>query len=228
MSSIRRFVLGVVASSCVLSAAGVAAQTTANADHPYGLDPYKPSDAAWLRNYGAVLVAETSVLELAALDPYKPTHAALARQVGGAMPFWVPDWLFPGSTLGPVLPMFARRVPPPMLSVTPVVGGDAAGYSSGPSSRTREATASPSAGSAASALVSIAMLNSPRENDGISIRFGGRTWLSAGRAVPLQAGRFARIGEHAGLPVYERTDVNEGVIYVPARDGLIAPFRAKP
>ena len=40
-------------------------QTPAPSQHPYGLDPYKPSDAFFLRNYGAALVAQTPLLELA-------------------------------------------------------------------------------------------------------------------------------------------------------------------
>ena len=66
----------------------VAAQGLAPEPRPYGLDPYKPSDAALLRNYGAALVAQTPLLQLSELDPYKPSHAALLRQIGGAMPLW--------------------------------------------------------------------------------------------------------------------------------------------
>ena len=65
-----------------------AAQGLAPEPRPYGLDPYKPSDAALLRNYGAALVAQTPLLQLSELDPYKPSHAALLRQIGGAMPLW--------------------------------------------------------------------------------------------------------------------------------------------
>ena len=61
---------------------------SAQNQYPYGLDPYNPSDAALLRNYGATLVAQTPLLELRKLDPYNPHHAALLRQLGGAMPLW--------------------------------------------------------------------------------------------------------------------------------------------
>ena len=60
---------------------------------PYGLDPYNPSDAVLLREYGAALVAQTPLLELRTLDPYMPSHAALLRQIGGAIPWnfvWYP------------------------------------------------------------------------------------------------------------------------------------------
>jgi hypothetical protein len=64
------------------------------AQHPYDLDPYKPSDAALLRNYGAVLVGLTPILELRKLDPFVPSHASLLRQLGGALPLWV-GWYSP-------------------------------------------------------------------------------------------------------------------------------------
>ena len=72
----------------MLTAGTVAGQGRAQELRPYGLDPYKPSDAALLRNYGAALVAQTPLLQLMELDPYKPSHADLLRQVGGAMPLW--------------------------------------------------------------------------------------------------------------------------------------------
>ena len=70
------------------------AVTPASAQYPYDLDPYKPSDAALLRNYGATLVAQTPLLELRKLDPYIPSQAALMRQLGGAMAPWV-GWYWP-------------------------------------------------------------------------------------------------------------------------------------
>ena len=79
----------------LLTGATAAAQTSSS---PYGLDPYSPSDAFWLRNYGAALVAQTPLLELRTLDPYKPSHAALIRQIGGAMPLWG-VWWYPASAL---------------------------------------------------------------------------------------------------------------------------------
>ncbi len=61
-------------------------------EHPYGLDPYNPSDAALLREYGVTLVAQTPLVELRKLDPYKPSHAALLRQLGGGIPLWGWAW----------------------------------------------------------------------------------------------------------------------------------------
>jgi hypothetical protein len=74
--------------AALLGATPTAAQTLVPEAHPYGLDPYNPSDAAVLRTYGSTLVAQTPLLQLRELDPYKPSHATLLRQLGGAMPIW--------------------------------------------------------------------------------------------------------------------------------------------
>lgn len=84
------------------------AVTPASAQYPYDLDPYKPSDAALLRTYGATLVAQTPLLELRKLDPYVPSQVALLRQLGGAMPLWV-WWYLPF----PPAPGFAPLTPFP-------------------------------------------------------------------------------------------------------------------
>ena len=46
-------------------------------------------------------------------------------------------------------------------------------------------------------------------------------------AVPLSASDFVRVGEHAGFPVFARRELKEDVIYLPARTGLVAPYRLK-
>jgi hypothetical protein len=74
------------------------------AQHPYELDPYKPTDAAMLRNYGSVLVGLTPLLELRKLDPYVPSEAALLRQLGGALPLWV-GWYPPVPVPAPAAPL---------------------------------------------------------------------------------------------------------------------------
>ena len=70
-------VTAILMTVALLAAAPAAAQTSIPEEHPYGLDPYKPSDAAILRTWGSTLVAQTPLLELRHLDPYKPSHAAL-------------------------------------------------------------------------------------------------------------------------------------------------------
>jgi hypothetical protein len=228
MCSIKRSIVGVVVSACMMLSAAAAGQTPASSAHPYGLDPYKPSDAAWLRNYGAVLVTQTPLLEVAALDPYNPTQAALIRQLGGAIPVWFSDWFLPRPFFGGLIPPFAGAGFP-MDSSAAASGISTAANSRSSSIPTSEPSASVSNPLASPGPTSVATLNRPAANDGFSIRFGGRVWINAGRAVPLEAARFTRIGEYAGSPVYKRTDLNEDVIYVPTRTGdLIAPFRAKP
>jgi len=48
----------------LLAAAPGFGQTPASTSNPYGLDPYKPSDAAILREYAGALLAHTPLLEL--------------------------------------------------------------------------------------------------------------------------------------------------------------------
>ena len=84
--------------------AAAAAQAQVPEQHPYGLDPYKPSDVFLLRNYGATLVAQTPLLELRQLDPYKPSHAALLREIGGALPLWGLLWYPPPPMPAPLSP----------------------------------------------------------------------------------------------------------------------------
>jgi hypothetical protein len=64
------------------------AQTPTPVLHLYGIDPYKPSDAHFLRTYGSLLATQTPLIELRKLDPYKPSEAALLRALGGAIPLW--------------------------------------------------------------------------------------------------------------------------------------------
>ena len=57
-------VTAILMTVALLAAAPAAAQTSIPEEHPYGLDPYKPSDAAILRTWGSTLVAQTPLLEL--------------------------------------------------------------------------------------------------------------------------------------------------------------------
>ena len=94
MRFMRRWNAAAVAGMCVMLATGAAAQGVVNADHPYGFDPYKPSDAAVLREYGATLALQSPTFPL---DPYKPSHAALIRQLGPDVPLWAPEWALSGQ-----------------------------------------------------------------------------------------------------------------------------------
>lgn len=222
MRSIRRLSISVLATASIALAAPAAAQTAVTSDHPYGLDPYKPSDAALLRNYGAALVTQTPLAELATLDPYKPSHAALLRQLGGAIPLWS-NWFAPGPAWGPVMPAFGCQPSRHCGSLNSARRGKTVDASQG-------AAAVPAAPPASSGPTTVATLERPRTNDGVSIRFDGQAWLNAGRAIPLESSGFVRIGEYAGFPVYRRSgaSANSSVIYVRTRDDLVTPFRLKP
>jgi hypothetical protein len=100
---------GIAITLALLAAVPAGGQTLTPEPHPYGLDPYKPSDAALLRAYGSTLVAQTPLLELNQLDPYKPSHAALLRQLGGGMPLWSHLSWYP--TAPPPAPLMLQAAP---------------------------------------------------------------------------------------------------------------------
>jgi len=234
MPSFRRLhVCGWTIGCVVLAAAGASAQTAAGSNRLYGLDPYKPSDAAWLRNYGAVLAGMTPVSVLASLDPYTPSHAALVRQLGGGMPLWSPYWFWFGPAVGPLIPPYPpAALPGPYTCPVQSAVDEAAKIASLLASPARPATApAPAMASASTAVPSsppaATTLERPRNNDGISIQFADRVWIAAGRAVPRATLDLVRAGEYAGAPVFRRPNVDD-VIYVQTRGNLVAPFRAKP
>jgi hypothetical protein len=203
MCSIKRSIAHVFWAAALSVCATATAFAQSGTAYPYGLDPYKPSDAWWLRNYGAVLVSQTPLLDLTKLDPYKPSDAALIRQLGGALPVWF------GAM--PLAPDRASGSATNLFVVQPSARSEASGSSAaqGQTPQTPMRSAIP-----------------PTGNDGVSIRFNGATWVAAGRAVALQSADFERAGEYANAPIY-RLRANDSVIYVPTRDGMIAPFRRK-
>jgi hypothetical protein len=98
----------------LFSGAPAFAQTAVPELHPYGLDPYKPSDAALLRTYGGTLLAQTPLLELRQLDPYKPSHANLLRQLGNGIPQWSHFSWYPGAPVP--APLMKPATPPAMTA----------------------------------------------------------------------------------------------------------------
>lgn len=202
--------LALVALAVLLAAGSVSAQGQAAA-HPYQLDPYKPSEAALLRSYGATLVSQTPLSELKQLDPYKPSHAALLR-LGGALPVWFVWSEWPVMAPFPVTrPSGERRPmrPGPHAHPRPDREIDEPGAATPPS---------PTA---------IATLRRPESNDGVWIDFDGRRWLADGRAVPFVEGRFTRVGERGGHPVYRETAGGSERIFIATADDLVAPFRPR-
>jgi hypothetical protein len=194
------------------------AQPTASDEHPYGLDPYKPSDAALLRDYGDTLVAQTPLTELRKLDPYKPSHAALLRDIGGAMPLWGIVW-YPGPVPSSLMPFG----PQPLFERPAVRLRHDRHYER---SEIEAAPAPPMGAPPESS--SMATLRAPETNDGVWIVFAGQKWISAGHSVALEDGKFERAGEYGEFPVYKRVGAVENVIYLPTREGAIAPYRVKP
>ena len=105
-------VVGMLGVAALLSATPAQAQqrgTTTDAARPFGLDPYKPSDAKILRELGPTLVTQMSASEIQKLDPYKPTDAALLRQMGGGIPVCCLGAIWPvgGVGFGPYAPVIA-------------------------------------------------------------------------------------------------------------------------
>ena len=193
------------------------AQTTSD-EHPYGLDPYKPSDAALLRDYGDTLVAQTPLSELQKLDPYKPSHAALLRNLGGAIPLWGIVW-YPGPVPASLSPFAPQTVSEPSTAINR--------WERRRQRNEFEMTTSPAVAAPAEPS-SMATLRVPESNDGVWILFDSKRWISAGHTVSLDASKFERVGEYDGFPVYRRSGESEDVIYLPAREGAIAPYRLKP
>jgi hypothetical protein len=192
-------------------------QAPASTTHPYGFDPYKPSDATLLRDYGATLVAHTPLQELRRLDPYKPSDAALLRELGGAFPLWGLEWYW-GPVPAPLTPFaeperWMRRAP----VAPPPMQGPAG---TAPENEVRE-TVTPAQPS------TMASLRPPESNDGVWIAYAEKRWILDGRPVPYESSAFQRVGEYGRFPVFRRMGVDEDVIYVPPRQGEVVPYRLK-
>jgi hypothetical protein len=199
----------VIRASCVaafvVAASSAFAQTSAS--HPFGLDPYKPSDAQLLRMYGAALIGQTPVDDLAQLDPYKPSDAELLRQAGGAIPLFYGYWNWPGPTLMAPPPSRSSINAPLTLAATRAA------------QRSPEEATSPAMTRTAAA---------PQNNDGIWIQFENRRWTTAGRAIPMRDGDFSLIGMYGDQPVYRNAALDDGMIYVLVRSRTLVPFQTNP
>ena len=73
--------------------------------------------------------------------------------------------------------------------------------------------------------VAIVSVREPESNDGVWIRFGGEKWVADGMALPFREAEYSRVGEYAGFPVYQHA--GETRIYLPTREGVVAPYRRK-
>jgi hypothetical protein len=197
------------------------AQAPPCAPQEFTYDPYKPSDLAIVREYGGTVLAQAPLSTLLKLDPYVPSQGELLRQLGRGIPVWAAHPWYPLAAPRPVVPdcpptpesSFAAPATPaaaPLTSLADVL-----------TALERER------GTATPATTRNTRLRRPGERQqGISITYEGRTWVSAGAAVPFHDADFMRIGESAGSTIFRRTDVKGDVIYVPTTAGMVAPFRA--
>jgi hypothetical protein len=85
----------------------------------------------------------------------------------------------------------------------------------------------PVAAVAPSPIVGVAVITvrRPDNNDGLWLRYDNATWVSTGAAEP-RTSSFSQAGELAGFPVYRKSGESD-VIYLPTRDGVVAPYRRK-
>jgi len=200
---------GVLTLFIVFVAASASAQPAGHGVDRF--DPYDPSDAALLSAYGGALATGLPLRELRKLDIYKPTEAAIRRDHGGGLPLWGLVWypLYPPAPMPYAQrPQVRERVRVVERRRQPV--GEMEPAPVRPPEPTRMGT-----------------LMAPESNDGIWIEFDGRRWVSAGKAVPFDPVTFQRTGEHQGFTVYRRAVGADGLIYLPTREGLVAPYRLK-
>lgn len=188
-------------------------------------DPYKPSHLAIMREYGGTALAQAPLSTLLKLDPYVPSQGELLRQLGRAIPIWATYPFFPLAPMPPV-PMFATPDCQPMRA-------------------SMERDLAPSPPAAPLTRFSDVMMRldrdrtttdaaapSPRPSarsvartPGVSIQYAGRTWVSAGSAVPFRDSEFMSVGESGGAAVYRRAGTKDDLIFVPTTPGMVAPFR---
>jgi hypothetical protein len=65
----------------------------------------------------------------------------------------------------------------------------------------------------------------PKGINGVWITYEGQRWFASGKAVRLERG-FREAGSYRGFPVYRRAN-DAGTIYLPAADGMVAPYSTK-
>jgi hypothetical protein len=176
--------------------------------HPYGLDPFNPSDAKIRRDWGGALVAQTPLVEMGKLSDFNPSEAELRRRIGdGAIPLTITGFALDASSVWKEIVTHRAGA----LRVVPVPVAAAA--SAAPVTVAPQPTA-------------MASVQRPDSNDGVWINFAGARYVSGGAAVPLDASTFMQVGQYAGFPVYRR-QVGDDTIFLPTRGNLVAPYRRK-
>jgi hypothetical protein len=175
------------------------------------------------------------------MQPYqRPRRGALAGTTGSTTPAF-PVAVVPGATVpvaAAAAPPTSPPLPPGAMGVFTPEGAQAQIIArTAPLADPERAVADREQGAVGTTGVTgtaraqtgppIVSLRRPESNDGIWVMFGGEKWVSSGIAVPLSAAQFVRVGEHRGFPVFARRELDEDVIYLPTRAGLVAPYRLK-
>jgi len=173
------------------------------------------------------------------LQPYeRPRRGDLAGSTGSRPPAF-PVALRPE---GPITPMAAGAPTNLPLSIG-AIGAYTPELMTAVASALAARTAAPactceSAGTAAAPVaipvaaafrfdgVAVITARRPDNNDGLWVRYDNATWVSRGVAEP-RSDAFTQIGERSGFPVFRKRDAGDDVIYLPSRDGLLAPYRRK-
>jgi len=171
------------------------------------------------------------------MQPYElPRTGRLAGSVGSRAPSFptgaatAPSGALSVTAEGyvaqaPAPPTFARAYdlgegPQPMSPAVPIV-------TAAPTTPTGTAGASVPRPSGMAGRVTNITSNGarPKGINSVWIEYGGRRWISAGKAVDLTSD-FAKVGEYRGSPVYQRRG-DSLTIYVPMTQGLVAPFKPR-
>jgi hypothetical protein len=162
------------------------------------------------------VLAQAPLTTLLHLDPYVPSQGELLR-LGRGIPLWpVYQWQPCAPLAGPLLSERAIEAEPIEEASTPLLS-----FADVVSILERERRTSTGA---------VAPAVQPTGGDrmsGVWIEYGGRTWVSAGRAVPFRESDFVRVGESATVSIYRRAGSKDDVIFVPSTPRMVAPFRAR-
>jgi hypothetical protein len=170
------------------------------------------------------------------MQPYERPRTGSLAGTAGSRPSSFPSALTPQT---PGRPQPAVRQAPAAYPALPLTGGAMSVY-------TPETTALPVAPAFAPAQAvavaarpepvvapapvpppsgAISTVVPPRSNVGLWVRFEDRQWASNGRAVP-RAEWLEEVGKIGTVPVYRDRAVPD-VIYLPTRDGVVAPYRRR-
>ncbi len=171
------------------------------------------------------------------LQPYERPRRGVLAGTAGSRPSSFPTALVPQSPGAP--PQSGVRQAPAAFPALPLTAGAISVYSpettglpAAPGFFAVPAVAAarnePVAAPAVPVPPPTGLLSSvipPRSNVGVWVRFDGAQWASSGRAVPRTAS-FEQVGTIGTVPVY-RDRATSDVIYLPTRDGVVAPYRRR-